>query len=130
MEIKQWRENDTQLAHKVLHTHKGDLTNTTRIIDNVHTVWQTEHWCKSIDDVDKALSIAYEPVTWDISDYIRIKKEEGSNGLITTTLADPLWLTADLMDFADYTIWAMTETGHFLHTLKTIHERVMQNLKR
>jgi uroporphyrinogen-III decarboxylase len=130
MEIEQWRENDSQHTRKVLHTPKGDIINEIKIIDNVHTVWQTEHWCKSLTDVDKALSVPYEVATYDISDYSRIKKEVGDNGIIMTSLADPLWLTADLMSFADYTIWAMTETEHFLKTLEKIHQRVIKNLKK
>ncbi|MCE5339693.1 MAG: hypothetical protein LLF92_01020 [Planctomycetaceae bacterium] len=130
IEIKQWRENDAQITNKILHTPKGDITNTTRVIDNVHTVWQTEHWCKDIDDVEKALSIPYEPADYDISDYQRIKKEVGSNGIIMASLSDPLCYAADLMSFGDYTIWAMTETEHFIKTLEKIHIRVMENLKR
>jgi uroporphyrinogen-III decarboxylase len=80
--------------------------------------------------VDKALSVPYEAASYDVSDYLRIKKEVGDNGLIMTSLADPLWVTADLMSFADYTIWAMTETDHFLKTLKKVHKRVIQNLKK
>jgi uroporphyrinogen-III decarboxylase len=130
MEVKQWHENDAQITNKVIHTPKGDITNTIKIIDNVHTVWQTEHWCKNIDDVEKALSVPYEPLDYDVSDYERIKNEVGSNGIIMASLSDPLCFAADLMSFGDYTIWAMTETEHFIKTLENLHSRIMENLKR
>ncbi|HBG26883.1 MAG: hypothetical protein A2Y10_11305 [Planctomycetes bacterium GWF2_41_51] len=130
MEIRQSRENDAQIINKIIHTPKGDITNTTKVIDNVHTVWQTEHWCKNVDDVEKALSVPYEPAEYDISDYQRIKNEVGSNGIIMASLADALCFAADLMNFGDYTVWAMTDTDHFIKTLERIHSRIMENLKR
>jgi len=93
-------------------------------------MWQIEHWCKSIKDVDKALSVPYEPVEYDDSDYFRIKKEVGDHGIIMADTADPLWLAADLMEFGEYTIWAMTETEHFAKTVAIMHERYMENLRR
>lgn len=130
MEIEQTREGDATIYRRTLHTPRGDLTQTTKVIDNIHTVWQTEHWCKNLDDVEKALSVPYEPVVWDAGDYPRIKAEVGEHGIIMTTLSDPLWLAADLMEFGEYTIWAMTETEHFLKVVEQMHERVMENLRR
>ncbi|OHB60434.1 MAG: hypothetical protein A2Y12_18790 [Planctomycetes bacterium GWF2_42_9] len=130
MEIKQWRENDSQITHKIVHTPKGDITNTTRVIDRVHTVWQTEHLCKNIDDVERALSVPYTPLKYDVSDYDRIKSEVGNRGIIMASLSDALCVCADLMSFGDYTIWAMTETDHFVKTLEIVHSRIMENLKR
>jgi uroporphyrinogen decarboxylase len=100
------------------------------VIDGVHTTWQVEHWCKNLDDVDKALSVPYEPIDYDISDYTRIKQEVGDHGIIMATIADPLWLAADLMEFGEYTIWAMMETEHFAKTVEIMHERAIENLKR
>jgi len=54
----------------------------------------------------------------------------GGNGIIMASLSDPLWLAADLMEFGDYTVWAMTETEHFARTVAAMHERCMENLRR
>jgi uroporphyrinogen-III decarboxylase len=130
IEKSQYRENDAIITNRVLHTPKGDITNTRKVIDDVQTVWQTEHWCKNIDDVEKALSVPFQPLEYNVQDYARIKNEVGSNGIIMASLADALCLAADLMSFGDYTIWAMTETEHFIKTLDQIHARIMLNLKR
>ncbi len=89
-----------------------------------------EHWCKSIEDVDKALSIPYQPLEYETSDYARIKAEVGEHGIIMASIADPLWLAADLMEFGEYTIWAMMDTEHFAKTVALMHERAMENLRR
>ena len=130
MDIHEYRNCDATVFKKTLHTPKGDITQTTKIDDGVHTIWQVEHWCKSIDDVDKALSIPYEPLEFDFSDLKRIKNEVGENGIIMSSLADPLWVAADLMEFGEYTVWAMTETEHFSKTVTMMHERCLENLRR
>jgi len=124
------RLGDTTTETRTVQTPAGvRLTQTTRRTDNVHTVWQTEHWCKTLQDVDAALSIPYAPVTYDFSDYARIVDQVGEHGIIMSSLSDPLCLAADLMSFGDYTIWAATETEHLLGTLDALHERNMQNLR-
>ncbi len=130
MDVEAWREGKASVTRKTLHTPKGDLTQTTKVFDDVHTTWQVEHWCKSLEDVDKALSVPYEPLAYDASDYVRVKEEVGDNGIIMASTADPLWLAADLMELGEYTIWAMTETEHFAKTVAIMHERYMENLRR
>jgi uroporphyrinogen-III decarboxylase len=130
VQVEEWREDEATITRKTVRTPKGNLAQTTKVMDGVHTVWQPEHWCKSIDDVNRALSIPYQPADWDCSDLARIREEVGERGIIMTTIADPLWLAADLMEFGEYTIWAMTETDHFGQTVAILHERVMENLRR
>ena len=75
-------EGATRVTRRVLHTPRGDLTQTTKVVDGVHTVWETERWCKSPHDVDVALSVPFEPLCYDASDYGRIRREVGDQGVI------------------------------------------------
>lgn len=124
------RQDCATVTTKTVQTPKGPLKQVTKIIDNVHTVWEVEHWCKSIEDVDKALSVPYESCDYDFSDFARIKAEVSDNGIIMSSLADPLWMAAALMNFGEYTVWAMTETEHFARTVEAMHQRCMENLRR
>ena len=130
IDASQHREGDATVTRRVMHTPRGDLTQTTKVFDRVHTVWQTEHWCKSPDDVDKALSIPYIPLDYDASDYARIRREVGDRGIVMASLPDPLLLAAELMEFGEYTLWAYRETEHFARTVAVLHERNQENLKR
>ena len=130
IDTQQSHENTVTFTRRTIHTPKGDLHQAGREIDGIYTTWQTEHLCKSIEDVDKTLSVPYEPVEYDASDYDRIKREVGDNGIIMASLSDPLGIAAALMEFGSFTIWAMTETGHFARTVAMLHERVMENLRR
>jgi uroporphyrinogen-III decarboxylase len=69
-------------------------------------------------------------VDYDISDYTRIRTEMGDRGIVMASLGDPLLMAAELMEFGEFTIWAMMETDHFERTVRQLHERCMENLRR
>ena len=129
-EVRQWREGNRSVTHSVLHTPLGDLSQTTVREDNLNTTWQTEHWCKTSEDVDRALSVPYTPLTFDTSDYARIRDEVADHGILMPSLGDALLMAAELMAFGDFTVWAATETEHFARTVRILHERNMENLWR
>lgn len=113
-----------------LRTPKGDLRAVAEEDDEVHTTWITEAWCKSIEDVDKAMSIPYVPVTYDVSELGRLRREVGDHGIIMATLSDPALMAAELMSFEDFTVWAFEHPDHFERTAGALGERVMENLRR
>lgn len=123
------RHDNVTIITRNANTPYGKLTSTQKIIDNVQTVWKTEHWCKNIEDVDKAISVPFNPLKYDFSDYARIKNEVNNNGIIMTSLSDPLGMAASLMEFGEFTVWALTETEHFAKIIEILHERVMENLR-
>lgn len=149
-----------QRTTRICHTPKGDLRSVAQASPDVHTTWQVEHWCKNTADVDKALSVPYEPACYDASDLARVRAElsvaaslrrdraeadhrragalwnpaegegGGEHGLVMATIGDPAYLAADLMSFQDYLMWAFEETDHFARTVEIVAERVMENLRR
>ncbi len=121
---------DFERTTRICHTPKGDLRSMAQVSPNVYTTWPVEHWCKSIADVDKALSVPYEPAHYDASDLSRVRAELGEDGLVMATIGDPAYLAADLMSFQDYLMWAFAETDHFARTVEIVAERVMENLRR
>ena len=132
VEIETRTESDGQFRRttRVCHTPKGHLRSVTEVAAEVHTTWQVEHWCKNLADVDKALSVPYEPARYDASDLARVRGELGEHGLVMASIGDPAYLAADLMSFQDYLMWAFEETDHFARTVEIIADRVMENLRR
>ncbi len=128
--VKEEREGKVTTYTKTLKIGGKELHQVLKVEDDIVTVWQVKHWCDDLDDVDAFMSLPYEPVCYNFSDYARISGETGDKGIIMLTLADPMCVAAELMSFADYTVWAMTEQEHFKKTLDKIHERNMQNFKR
>jgi len=119
-----------QRTARICHTPKGDLRSVKQTTADVYTTWQVEHWCKRLDDVDQALSVPYEPASYDASDLERVRAELGEGGLVMASIGDPAYLAADLMSFQDFLMWAFEETDHFARTVAVIAERVRENLRR
>jgi hypothetical protein len=40
---EEYRKDNAVIIHNTIQTPKGDLTQKLKLIDNIHTVWQTEH---------------------------------------------------------------------------------------
>lgn len=120
------REEGGEVIRQTLHTPKGDLHRVLKVMDNVRTVWQVEHWCKSPSDIDKALSVPYVPVKHDAGDLTRIRSEVGENGIVMASTGDALLLAVELMEFGEATVWAMTETDHFARTVAALQERYLE----
>jgi len=47
--IQESRRDHCTVCEKTVHTPKGDLTQITKITDHIHTIWEVERWCKSLD---------------------------------------------------------------------------------
>ena len=124
------RDGKRTRTTQVLHTPAGDLRRVTEADDHVLTTWTVEHLCKSTDDVDKALSVPYEPATYSDSDYGRVQTELGDRGLVMNSPADPACIAAQLMSYQDYMMWAFEQTEHFARTVDAVAERVMDDLHR
>jgi uroporphyrinogen-III decarboxylase len=114
----------------ILDTPRGSLRCVTQKDPSVNTTWVVEHYCKNPADVDRALSVPYEPAQYDASDYPRVLAELGEHGIVMASLADPAYLAADLMSFEDFLLWIFEHTDHFARTVEIVAERVMENLRR
>jgi uroporphyrinogen-III decarboxylase len=114
----------------VIRTPLGDLRSAAQADPALHTTWQVEHPCKSPEDVDRALSVPYVPLRYDAADLPRVREELGDRGLVMSSIADPAYLAADLMNFQDFLVWAFSETDHFARAVEIFAERVMANLRR
>jgi uroporphyrinogen decarboxylase len=125
-----WREGNTACTRTTIQTPKGALTKVDKVQDNVHTVWRTERWCKTPDDVDAALSLPYEPPEIDASDYVRVRAELGDNGIVMASIGEAFCEAMELMEFGEATVWAYTEPDHFEKTVRALHQRVMENTRR
>ena len=123
------KKDNCATTNLTLHTPEGELTSSYRVFDNLYTTWQTEYWCKSIQDVDKMLSVPFEPATYNCTDYSRIQSEVGEHGIIMSDAADPAYLAMSMMEFGEAMVWVMTETEHFAKTVEEIHRRNMLNLE-
>jgi hypothetical protein len=123
VERKEWREGENTFVKTIIQTPKGPLTNLFRIIDKIDTSWQIEHFVKSEEDVERFLSIPYEPVDYDVSDFSEQERRIGDRGILFPGLIEPAFMAASLFSFADFTVWAMTRRDEFTKLIEIFWER-------
>lgn len=130
LEVQEQREAGVLRRHLKLTTPAGRVLQAReQVFDGVFTVWHTEHWCKSLEDVDAYLSIPHEPVAYDASGLAQVRAETGEHGIVMASVGDPACTAMEIMEFGEATVWALTETEHFGKTLDELHRRNMINLE-
>lgn len=112
-----------------IETPRGPLSTTTRVDKGVNTVWETEHLLKDIDDIDKLLSIPFEPYRPDLSSYGRIRSKLGNHGIMLPNLGDPILYVAELFGFTEFTVLCYTEKRRMKYLMDVMFERVLDNLQ-
>ncbi len=103
-------------------TPKGDLTQEFRVDENIYTAWQIEHRIKDESDIDKYLSIPFEPVGPDTS---HLKKQDeylGDNGILLIDLPDPICEVFGQFDFSDFVTYAYMNEPLMIRMLDKAYE--------
>ena len=127
--VTQWKEGISTFTKIITTTPKGDLTQIYRMDANVYTAWQIEHKIKDEKDIEKFLSIPFEPLPVDVS---HIKTQDqfiGDNGILMIDIADPICTVMDLFNFEDFSILAVAEQDTILRMLNKVFEEKKHFLK-
>ena len=80
--IDQWKEGKSTFTRITLTTPKGDLSQLFRMDEGVYTAWELEHRIKDASDIDKYLSIPYEPIEPDVSHISKQDAYIGEHGIL------------------------------------------------
>ena len=107
--IEQKTENNTTYTYVTLTTPKGDLTQTFRNDKGLHVAWQTEHKVKDEKDIEKFLSIPFEPLPIQADHIAEQDKYIGDKGILLIDVLDPICAVAGLFDMSEFLVLAMTE---------------------
>ena len=78
------------ITRSILHTPLGDLTAEHRQDQENAAGARTEHYCKEIGDLEKVLSIPYEPVEPDLTAFDEAATRLGDAGLMMVNLGMPI----------------------------------------
>jgi hypothetical protein len=124
-----WTEGDFTLTRLTMQTPKGELTTVTKYTPNVKTVWTTEHLCKTREDINRYLSLPFHPRPVDVSAFAPLNAAVGDRGLVICDTGDAICNVADLFEFGDFTVLAMTEPEIIRALCDRAHERVMHVLR-
>lgn len=104
-----WTEGEFSVTRATVHTPRGDLTRTTKAQPTVMTTWTTEHLCKTVEDIERYLSLPLAPVVDDPQGFREMDQQVGERGLVMGGACDPIGWVAGLFEFGQFTVFALTE---------------------
>ncbi|MCD6351478.1 MAG: hypothetical protein J7M26_05115 [Armatimonadetes bacterium] len=97
--------HDGNLTTFTFHTPVGDLTSAFRT--TAQTTGHVEFPCKTTDDVEKLLSIPYEPPEPDPTHFMARRDRVGDEGLVLADLPDAICWAAEMFSPQDFCLlWA------------------------
>lgn len=126
---KTWKEGASTFTKSVFHTSNGDLESLHRIDDDIHTTWTLKHLLEDLSDIDKYLSLPYNPPDLEMDSFFNEQSKLGDRGVMMITLDDPICLGAELFEMSKFLIFAITEPEKIKYFLDAIFERQFHSLK-
>lgn len=123
---KIWREMGSRLSETTIETPRGLLTSYTRRTEN-----GVEHKAliANLDDLDKVLSIPYQPFHPDLAEFRRHRDELGERAMMMVNFCDPMAMLYFHCDPEPMLIWVAAERAHITQFLDVMFERLMDHLK-
>ncbi len=127
---EKWEEDSCRYRRVTLHTPKGDLTALYRDQADLFTTWTIEHFVKDIDDLDKWLSIPYEPGEVNVDRIKKAEKEVEDNGIPFVDTGDPILIVAELFSLEDFLLNWITHRKKIIYATDVIFERQYEELEK
>jgi len=111
------------ITRRVLHTPRGDLASEHRQDEQNAAGAQTAFYCQEVGDLDKVLSIPYEPVEPDLTAYHQAGGRLGDAGLMMVSLNMPIGVAYSLAHPQTFALWTLTEREALLRFTRIMFER-------
>ena len=118
------------ITRKVLHTPLGDLCSEHRQDTQNAAGAQTAYYCQEIDDLDKVLSLPYEPVEPDLTAFHQAASRLGDAGLMMVSLNMPIGVAYGLAHPQCFALWTLTEREALVRFTRIMFERGYAFLKK
>lgn len=113
----------------VVHTPKGDLRTVTTVDQDVSTAWVMEPLVKDLADVDRLLSVPFEPDPFDPAELLADHEEWGERGLVELGISTPLVCSSHIMLFDTFLEWCASERTTIERLLEAACERILTRLE-
>jgi hypothetical protein len=116
-------ESSSEVTRTVVHTPYGPLYQESRLDSGTSAHWQIRHLLKSIADLDKLLTIPYEPAAPNLDSYLEAGQRLGDGGLMMTDLSTPVGFLASYASPENLAYWIATDLDALVRFLDVIFER-------
>ena len=123
-------QGEWTINQSVLHTPRGDLIAETRQDQASASSSITEYWCKNLDDLEKVLSIPYQPAEPDLTEFRRAASQLGDAGLMMVDPPMPVGVAYHLLGPENFAIYAYTDLEVLVKFTRVMFERQYPFLKK
>ena len=124
-QVEQWREGGSLFTRTRLQTPRGELGALTRQDEGVNTVWCLEHLLETREDMEKYLSIPFDPLPCDPAPIAVARERVGDHGIVMMDGGDAAGTVAGRFPFAAFTEYAFTERGLFTKLVEQQQELLL-----
>jgi len=126
-----WTEDrDDWVAHYTMyHTPGGDMRTMTLASKRGLPGMQMEFMVKELADLEKVLSVPYEPCRPDCAPFFAKSEQMGERGLLMTDIPNAISMMHNLMGSARLAVWSLTERPRIVDLLWTFHRRCLDLLE-
>ena len=120
---------DWQHHHTVFHTPKGDLHMVKRVSLKKEPGYIIEHMIKEPEDIDKLLSMEYEPFALDRSKYDAAVREMGDRGVVMLTMTHAAYAVQTLLGSETLAYFSIDERESLQRLIKIYADRALAHTK-
>ncbi|MCE5237014.1 MAG: uroporphyrinogen decarboxylase family protein [Armatimonadia bacterium] len=122
--VKTTVETEGYVTRFTYHTPKGDLHQLNRRTDITQATM--EFPCRTADDIEKALSVPYEPVLPDPTVFNQWKNRLGDEGLVLCGFSDAICTPATLFSPEDFALLWVDAPDAFIELIRIANERALE----
>ena len=118
------KEGNSIYCKTTICTPKGELSCLTRRNEGVATTWTLKYYIEEEDDLEKFMSIPYEPLDLDLTDFYKIQNGLRERGVMLISLADPICIVASIFRYEHFLRRSVMSKSTIMELLEFVHERL------
>jgi len=122
------RTDDEVITTTVIHTPEGDLTSITRSPHD-QPARMSKHLVESDEDLDKYMSLPYEPPVFDVSGARGLCEAVGDRGLVFMGIPETTERVAPLFHYEDFCARTLVDLPSLKRVCDWTFERCMENTR-
>jgi hypothetical protein len=124
------RNEDFNVHYHTIRTPKGDLTCSTNVSTKGHPPMRETFYVKSLEDVEKFLSIPYAPHRPDCAPFFKQVEALGEQGIVLASPgSDAITYVHELLGSELLAIWSIEERETIHRLLRVFNERLCDTAK-
>ncbi len=89
---------------------------------------EVEYIVKTLADLEKALSVPYEPVRPDLNGFFELNERIGANGIVMCSIPTPIYQLARLTGSDRLAIWSITDRERITEMVEVFLQRTLDML--